>query len=132
MNLPSTVFITGANGYIGGSIAEKLVKNGSRVRGLVRSQANAELLVSHGIAPVIGDLNDEDLLIREAQNAESKLDFIHKFKIAAKEADETDFWLLLCQSSKSYPSCENLLEKSVYIQKTINKIISTSKKKLNN
>lgn len=70
--------------------------------------------------------------VREAQNAESKLDFIHKFKIAAKEADETDFWLLLCQSSKSYPSCENLLEKSVYIQKTINKIISTSKKKLNN
>ncbi|MEI6507647.1 MAG: four helix bundle protein [Bacteroidota bacterium] len=70
--------------------------------------------------------------VREAQNAESKLDFIHKFKIAAKEADETDFWLLLCQSSKSYPSCENLLEKSVYIQKTINKIISTSKKKLIN
>jgi nucleoside-diphosphate-sugar epimerase len=70
MNLPSTVFITGANGYIGGSIAEKLVKNGSRVRGLVRSQANAELLVSHGIEPVIGDLNDEDLLIREAQNAD--------------------------------------------------------------
>jgi four helix bundle protein len=25
--------------------------------------------------------------IREAQNAESKADFIHKFKIAAKEAD---------------------------------------------
>ncbi len=27
--------------------------------------------------------------IREAQNAESKADFIHKVKIAAKEADET-------------------------------------------
>ena len=25
--------------------------------------------------------------VREAQNAESKADFIHKFKIAAKEAD---------------------------------------------
>jgi len=67
--------------------------------------------------------------IREAQNAESKLDFIHKFKIAAKEADETDFWLLLCQAAKSYPNCEYLLEKIVPIQKTINKIISTSKKK---
>ena len=32
---------------------------------------------------------------REAQNAESKADFIHKFKIAAKEADETEYWLLL-------------------------------------
>lgn len=33
---------------------------------------------------------------REAQNAESNADFIHKFKIAAKEADETEYWLLLC------------------------------------
>jgi four helix bundle protein len=31
--------------------------------------------------------------IREAQNAESKADFIHKMKIAAKEADETEYWL---------------------------------------
>jgi four helix bundle protein len=34
--------------------------------------------------------------VREAQNAESKADFIHKIKIAAKEADETEYWLLLC------------------------------------
>jgi len=29
----------------------------------------------------------------EAQNGESKADFIHKIKIAAKEADETQYWL---------------------------------------
>jgi len=29
--------------------------------------------------------------IREAQNAESKRDFIHKFKISAKEADELEY-----------------------------------------
>ena len=34
--------------------------------------------------------------VREAQNSESKADFIHKMKIAAKEADETEYWLLLC------------------------------------
>lgn len=28
---------------------------------------------------------------REAQNAESKADFIHKFKISAKEAEETEY-----------------------------------------
>ncbi len=33
--------------------------------------------------------------VKEAQNAESKSDFIHKFKIAAKEADEAEYWLLL-------------------------------------
>ena len=30
--------------------------------------------------------------IREAQNAESKPDFIHKMKVACKEADETEYW----------------------------------------
>jgi four helix bundle protein len=42
--------------------------------------------------------------IREAQNAESKADFIHKFKISAKEADELLFWLELCQNSEFYPN----------------------------
>jgi four helix bundle protein len=35
--------------------------------------------------------------VREAQNAESKGDFIHKLKIASKEADDTEYWLLLCK-----------------------------------
>lgn len=48
--------------------------------------------------------------VREAQNAESKTDFIHKFKIAAKEADETEYWLLLCKNSEAYPNCDDLLE----------------------
>jgi len=41
--------------------------------------------------------------VHEAQNAESKVDFIHKFKIAAKEVEETKYWLVLCQNSKTYP-----------------------------
>lgn len=38
--------------------------------------------------------------IREAQNAESKADFVHKFKIAAKEIEETSYWLELCNFRK--------------------------------
>ena len=38
-------------------------------------------------------------LIREAENGESKADFIHKLSIAQKEANETEYWLeLLFQS----------------------------------
>ncbi len=38
-------------------------------------------------------------LVRESEQAESKLDFIHKLAIAQKEANETDYWLeLLFQS----------------------------------
>ena len=36
----------------------------------------------------------------EAQNAESKAGFIHKMKIAAKEAEESQYWLWLCQCRK--------------------------------
>lgn len=68
---------------------------------------------------------------RETQNCESKADFIHKFKVAAKEAEETEYWLLLCKYSKSYPFDENLLEKLKEIQKIINKIVYTSKSKNN-
>lgn len=64
---------------------------------------------------------------REAQNAESKADFIHKFKIAAKEADETQYWLLLCKESHHYPDPKKLLDELQTIIKIISKIISSSK-----
>lgn len=38
--------------------------------------------------------------IREAQNGESKADFIHKLGIAQKEADETLYWLELLKKTK--------------------------------
>jgi four helix bundle protein len=65
--------------------------------------------------------------VREAQNAESKADFIHKLKIAAKEADETEYWLILCELSKTYPKNEYLKEKLQAILNILSKIISTSK-----
>ena len=34
-------------------------------------------------------------LLRESEFAESKSDFIHKLKISLKEANETDYWLML-------------------------------------
>ena len=42
-------------------------------------------------------------LIREAKNAESKMDFIHKLGIAQKECDETLYWLELLQASDFLP-----------------------------
>ncbi|MCF8405205.1 MAG: four helix bundle protein [Bacteroidales bacterium] len=67
--------------------------------------------------------------VREAQNAESRLDFIHKMKIAAKEADETEYWLLLCKESKNYPNDAELIDNIRSINLILSKIISSSKKK---
>lgn len=67
--------------------------------------------------------------VREAQNGESPADFLHKLKIAAKEVEETDYWLLLCSHSKSYPDCEHLKAKLLSIRNILNKIIITCKSK---
>ncbi|MEQ9305103.1 MAG: four helix bundle protein [Marinoscillum sp.] len=66
--------------------------------------------------------------IREAQSCESKADFIHKLKISAKEAEETEYWLLLCQKSKSYPDPDHKLKSLLSsIQKLLSKIIFTTR-----
>jgi four helix bundle protein len=67
--------------------------------------------------------------IREAQNAESKADFIHKFKISAKEVEETIYWLELCNFSDNYPNVEDLISQVNNISRIVNKIIITSKQK---
>ncbi len=64
------IFITGATGYIGGTLAARLVSVGARVRGLVRSPHSAARLAGQGIEPVLGDLDDAELLVREARAAD--------------------------------------------------------------
>lgn len=66
--------------------------------------------------------------VREAQNAESKADFIHKMKIAAKEADETRYWLDITKHADGYPFEDELIQRIIEIEKVLSKIISTSKK----
>lgn len=66
----NTYFLTGAAGYIGGSLAAQLVAAGHRVRGLVRNPASAALLAESGIEPVPGGLDDAALLTREAGAAD--------------------------------------------------------------
>jgi nucleoside-diphosphate-sugar epimerase len=69
-----SVFITGATGYIGGSVAARFVEAGYRVKGLVRSHAAAERLGPLGIEPVIGTLDDSDLLSEEAHASDGVID----------------------------------------------------------
>lgn len=66
-------------------------------------------------------------LIREAEHAESEADFIHKMSIALKEANETEYWLMLLHDSeffdeKSFQSiisdCQELIKMLVSIIKS--------------
>lgn len=65
------IFLTGATGYIGGSVAAGLVSAGHAVRGLARSESRAAALRGTGIEPVIGSLDDTALVSDEAGAADA-------------------------------------------------------------
>lgn len=65
------VFVTGASGFIGGAIATRLVKDGHTVRGLIRDEQRIDELKSFGIIPVLGTLDDSEIITREASVADA-------------------------------------------------------------
>src|SRR5262249_18538841 len=65
------IFITCANGFIGGAVASALIADGHRVRGLVRSKANAGAVAAEGIEAVVGWLDDSALLRPEARASDA-------------------------------------------------------------
>ena len=71
-------------------------------------------------------------LIREAQNAESKEDFIHKLAIAQKECDETIYWLELMKETEYLSESEfnKLKSESTELLKMLRSSIMTTKQKI--
>jgi len=64
-------FVTGASGYIGGSVAAALLSAGHIVTGLVRSEERSKEVRDLGIEPVVGTLSDAALLARMAREADA-------------------------------------------------------------
>jgi len=64
------VFLTGATGYIGTSVAEALLKAGHKVVGLARTPEKAKQLESRGIRAAIGDLRQPETIAAAARAAE--------------------------------------------------------------
>ncbi len=65
------IFVTGATGYIGGTVSHKLIKAGHDVYGLARNEERGQLLVKNGITPVIGTLDDFEVLNKTAIDSDA-------------------------------------------------------------
>jgi nucleoside-diphosphate-sugar epimerase len=88
----ATIFLTGPTGYIGGAVAMRLLDAGYTVRGLVRSTENAALLAARGIEPVLGTLDDAELLTMEAGKSDGVVN--------TASADHTDAVIALIAGLK--------------------------------
>ena len=71
-------------------------------------------------------------MVREASQAESGKDFIHKLSIAQKEICETQYWLELLEATNylSNKEFESLSENSIEILKLLTSSIKTKKRNL--
>src|SRR5215831_1944305 len=79
-------FITGASGYIGGSVAAALLAAGHQVSGLARSDDVAAALAKIGMTPVRGTLDDADVLAKAAHTADVTVNAANAGHRAAVEA----------------------------------------------
>lgn len=68
-------------------------------------------------------------LVREAEQAESRADFVHKLAIALKEANESEYWLELLYRSEyiDEKGFESIISDLKELLKLLTAIIKTSK-----
>lgn len=71
-------------------------------------------------------------LVREAEQAESKADFIHKMAIALKEANETEYWILLLSETGYLTSqnAESIIADNKELLKLLTSIIKSTKERM--
>ena len=72
-------------------------------------------------------------LVREAEQAESKADFVHKMAIALKEANETEYWVLLLRETGYLPpmEAESFINDNKELLKLLTSIITSTKRGMN-
>ena len=73
-------------------------------------------------------------LVREAEQGESKADFIHKMAIALKEANETEYWILLLRETNylTLLEADSILIDTRELLKLLISIINSAKKGMGN
>lgn len=89
-NTPIKLFITGATGYIGGSVLTKLLQPSHQgkyhITALTRSEATVPKFKELGVTPLIGDLDSAEILTKAAIDADVVLHFAHADHVPAAQA----------------------------------------------
>jgi len=89
------IVITGVTGYIGGTIAKKLLEKNYSVTGLVRNEADVKKLELLGIESIVGSIHDETVL----KDAVSDADAVIHTADSADDAYAADSFIRLLEGS---------------------------------
>ena len=83
------VFLTGATGFVGTSVAGELIGAGHQVLGVARTDEGAAALASRGVEPHRGDLTDAGSFIAGALACDATVHcaFIHDFSRFAENIE---------------------------------------------
>ena len=81
------VFVTGATGYIGSSVAAALLTHGHVVIGLARSSESAQKLKNCGVEPFRGDIRDKNSFSAAAREADAMIHAASPNDSTSAEAD---------------------------------------------
>jgi len=79
------MFVTGANGYIGGHLVPKLVKRGYEVTCLVRDPEKATALKMEGVRLVKGDITDKESMRDAMKGSEAVFHLAGWYAIGARD-----------------------------------------------
>lgn len=84
------VFVTGASGFVGSAAVRELLGAGHSVLGLARSAEAAAKVTAAGATPLLGSLQDLDVLVRGVRQSEATIHtgFNHDFSRFAESCEE--------------------------------------------
>jgi nucleoside-diphosphate-sugar epimerase len=84
------IFVTGASGFVGSAIVSELLAHGHQVAGLVRSEKSASAVKAAGAEPVMGDVNDPQVLKKSIATCDAVIHtaFNHDFSRYAQSCED--------------------------------------------
>ncbi len=92
------IFITGASGYIGWAVAQRLAKGGHEVTGLTHSPKKADFLRGGGVRPVLGDVKAPDSYRKDADACDALIHLAVEYGPQGPATDKTALEALIASA----------------------------------